>query len=204
MAMIARGRLGVHPSTSAGCAFSIEQGMLVRRLTGPSMPVDTRWIAGEGAVRLIVWEEETVNRVLGMAGELEAVLRKRAARAGALAFAALGPLGRFLCDSTRAELFNRSGVRSLSPGGLLVGGGDVLPGLVVVSSGELCSAEGEGPRRRWSTGELVAPDAVLSRSTVRRDICAGEEGATILVTDPKSTHELLCMMPDLLELMSRF
>ena len=202
IAFLSRGLLCAHPERSDRCAVAVHAGSLVLGRFGKGSLVSKRWVACGGPATLTLWDEVAAAKVVSMAPELGELLRRATHRIDALVCTTQGPLGENFCRRVRASLLAGAALRVLVPNEVLVAKGCALPGLIITGAG--CLLQIDGPRiSELPPGSVPCLAAVLARSPAPLTLRAGGVGASVLLTNLRTAHELFCTMPALLDLLSR-
>jgi hypothetical protein len=202
IAFLSRGSLCAHPEQLDRCAVAVHAGSLVHGRFGRGSRVGKRWVACGGPATLTLWDEVAAAKLLSMAPGLGELLRSATPRIDALVCATQGPLGEKFSRRVRASLLSGAALRVLVPNEVLVAKGCALPGLIITGAG--CLLQIDGPKiSELPPGGVPCLAAVLARSPAPATLRAGGVGASVLLTNLRTAHELFCTMPALLDLLSR-
>ncbi len=161
-----------------------------------------RVLAEESGTRVALWRPAEMRQCLEECPWVADELRFIADRYLAYCGATLGPLGAALDQSLRETVFARMDVKVFSPGEELVKAGVPLPGLYIVTGGSvLLQRDGAGVGE-LNAGAFVAASTLMSGGVASEAAIAGERGALVLFAARSVAHELMVMVPPLLEAMA--
>jgi hypothetical protein len=198
LALVLKGDVAVMPAIADVISARAGVGEPVFTAGNLKDGVDVRVVAqGEGA-EVAVWQTEDFEGAMASCPWVADELREVADRFQALAGAMMGPLGEGLDDMMRAMVVERTVVKRLEAGELLVEKGKPLPGLHIVGAGRLeVDAGGE-----LLPGDFLFASSILGGGATPQTVHAGEQGALVLFIDRMTTHELMMSVPPLLELLA--
>src|SRR5690606_20061328 len=115
----------------------------------------------------------------------------------------MGPMGDRLDDMLRGMVLERCKLVKLLPGEVLVEKGKPVGGLYIVGAGrvELGDGNGNGGEELQPGDFLFAPQ-VLSAGAAPTTARAAASGALLMAADRHAAHELMVIVPPLLELLA--
>jgi len=203
LAWVISGRVDVAATMVDAAAAHLHQGCVVyaRGSLPREMGVPMRLVASQKA-ELALWPEAIADEVAAILGRCPAAhlsLQSASDRLQATVGATIGPLGERLDASIRNPFLAKLAVRVLAPHEILVHAGEPLPGLALVTSGELVIASGEAVLDTVNFGEVLYPAEILGRGVAPATARAGEHGALLLFGSRSVAQELLVSCPPLLD-----
>jgi hypothetical protein len=202
LALVTRGSVLVMPTIAEGACGRAVKGEPVFSRGTLSEGVSLRVVAEAGGADVAVWLPEDFEQVLVTCPWVADELRAVADRYQALAGAAMGPIGERLDDMMRAMLTDRCELKVLLAGEVLIEEGQAPSGLYIVGGGELELVKGGAVEQSLRAGDLPFASSVLTHEKASATVRAGASGALVLHADRMATHELLVILPPLLELLS--
>ena len=202
LALVTNGSVLVMPTIAEGVCGRATKGEPVFSRGTLSEGVSLRVVAEAEGAEVAVWMPEDIEQVLVTCPWVADELRAVADRFQALAGAAMGPLGERLDDSMRAMLTDRCELLVMMAGDVLLEEGKPLSGLYVVGGGLLEMVRGGAVVQTLGPGDLPFASGVLTHEKTSASVRAGAGGALVLHADRMTTHELMVVLPPLLELLS--
>jgi hypothetical protein len=206
VALVVKGWVRIVPAISDTACAVASAGEIV--FTKGNLPdgVALGVVAGDDGAFVAVWDQEALDHATASRPWVQEELRSVADRYQALAGAALGPLGERLDESLRSIVTERCDVRMLLPGEIAMEKGAPVGGLHVVGAGRIEIVQGEGTAVRvlkeLAPGDFLFASQVLVASTAPAAARAGTAGALLLFASRHDTHELMAIVPPLVELLA--
>lgn len=153
--------------------------------------------AGPDGAAVATWDQEALDGATAECPWVADELREVADRFQAMAGATMGVLGERLDESLLASVFAKCQVRLYFEGDVVFESGAPVQGLFIVGAGRLVAGDEElGP------GDLVFPACTPANAAAPATVAAGAGGALLLHVGSHETHELMMMVPPLLEILS--
>jgi hypothetical protein len=201
-ALVTRGRVGIMPSIAEVAASVAVAGEVVFTRGTLDEGIALRVVALEDDTVVASWSAEQLQAGLADCPWVADELRLVADRFQALAGATLGPLGDRFDDALRNQVVSRLDVKAFAPGELIVAVGKPVPGLHVVGAGRVEFVEGEAVIEVADPGDFLFAAEVLAGGRAHATARAGKSGALILFATRAVAHELLMVVPPLLEILA--
>ncbi len=206
VALVLRGWVAIMPSIADSACAHAKPGDVVFTQGNLDEGVALRVVGGQDGTMVAIWDADALAEATSDCPWVDEELREVADRFQALAGAAMGDLGDRLDDSLRFLVTDRCSLRSLLPGEMLFDKGGPVRGLFIVGAGriEISSGDGEGAEieEELGPGDFVFGMSVLSGSPAPAVARAGARGALLLVAPRHDTHELMAIVPPLIEIIS--
>lgn len=202
--LVLQGSINVMPAIADTECASAKPGEVVFTTGSLQDGVALRVVAIEEGTELAVWDSDVIDEKFAACPWVIDELMEVADRYQALAGVAMGPMGERLDNSLRQMVTDRCEVIALDPGELLVGQGKVVGGMHVVGVGriELLKPDSDEVEDELGPGDFLFADQVLASGKAPRSARAGKGGAVVLFADRGAAHELLVMVPPLLEILA--
>jgi hypothetical protein len=204
LALVLRGAVNVMPTIAdVACGKAGERELIYGRGTLDD-GVALRLVATAPDTQVAIWDLPTIEPPLKdcpwVLEELQAVADKYQALAGV----SMGPMGDRLDDMLRGMVLERCKLVKLLPGELLVEKGKPVGGLFIVGAGriELGDAPNGASQGELGPGDFLFAPQVLSAGSAPTSARAGAGGALLMAADRHAAHELMVMVPPLLELLA--
>src|SRR5262245_35619948 len=109
----------------------------------------------------------------------------------------MGPMGDRLDDMLRGMVLERCKLVKLLPGEVLVEKGKPVGGLYIVGAGRIEAGDDE-----LQPGDFLFAPQVLSAGAAPTTARAAASGALLMAADRHAAHELMVIVPPLLELLA--
>jgi hypothetical protein len=200
-ALVTRGRVGIMPAISEVAASVAVAGEVVFTHGTLDDGIPLRVVALEDDTAVASWSAEDLQASMAECPWVADELRLVADRFQALAGATLGPLGDRLDDALRDQVVSRLDVKAFAPGEVIVEAGKPVPGLHVVGAGRVELASGDAVTEVAEPGDFLFAAEVLAGGRAHATARAGKTGALILFATRGVAHELLMIVPPLLEIL---
>ncbi|MCA9643178.1 MAG: cyclic nucleotide-binding domain-containing protein, partial [Myxococcales bacterium] len=201
VALVTAGEVRVMPAVDDLVAASAGVGHVVFTTGSLEEGVALRAVAGEAGATVAVWRKGAMERATADCPWVADELKLVADRFQSLAGAAMGMLGERLDETLRGQVTDRLDVRRLLPDEVVVEAGSPVPGLFIVGAGRLEQVNGDDVEELLP-GDFVMPAQILSAGKAPATVRAGAGGAVVLFGERMTAHELLMMVPPLLEILS--
>ncbi|MEZ4373028.1 MAG: cyclic nucleotide-binding domain-containing protein [Polyangiaceae bacterium] len=201
VALVTAGEVRVMPAVDDLVAATARVGQVVLTTGSLEDGVALRAVAGEAGATIAVWKKGTMERATSDCPWVADELKLVADRFQSLAGAAMGMLGERLDESLRGLVTDRLDVRRLLPQEVVVEAGSPVPGLFIVGAGRLEQVNGDDVEELLP-GDFVLPAQILSAGKAPATVRAGSGGAVVLFGERMTAHELLMIVPPLLEILS--
>jgi CRP-like cAMP-binding protein len=206
VALVVRGWVDIMPAIADCACAKAGPGQVVFTEGTLDEGIALRAVAGETPTLVAVWDSEALATATHDCPWVEEELRVVADRFQALAGAVMGELGDRLDDALRAQVTDRCELRALLPREPLFNQADEVDGMYVVGVGRIEIFEATGDKSEL-IDELGPGDFVFSASVVAAGAApyaarAGARGALLLYASRHDTHELMMLVPPLLEILS--
>lgn len=201
VALVTAGEVRVMPAVDDLVAASAGVGQVVFTTGSLEDGVALRAVAGEGGATVAVWRKGAMERATADCPWVADELKLVADRFQSLAGAAMGMLGERLDEQLRGQVTERLSVRRLLPDEVVVEAGSPVPGLFIVGAGRLEELNGDAVEELLP-GDFVLPAQILSAGKAPSTVRAGSGGAVVLFGERMVAHELLMIVPPLLEILS--
>jgi CRP-like cAMP-binding protein len=165
--------------------------------------VALRLVATAPDTQIAIWDFEVIEPPLAECPWVLQELQEVADRYQALAGVSMGPMGDRLDDSLRGMVLSRCKLVKLLPGEVLVEKGKPVGGLFIVGAGRLeLGSDPEKPEGELQPGDFLFAPQVLSAGAAPTAARAGAAGALLMAADRHAAHELMLIVPPLLELLA--
>jgi CRP-like cAMP-binding protein len=166
--------------------------------------VALRLVATAPDTQVAVWDFETIEPPLADCPWVLEELQSVADKYQALAGVSMGPMGDRLDDMLRGMVLERCKLVKLLPGEVLVEKGKPVGGLYIVGAGrvELGAGENGAAEGELQPGDFLFAPQVLSAGAAPTTARAGSSGALLMAADRHAAHELMVIVPPLLELLA--
>ncbi len=205
LALVLRGAVNVMPTiTDAICGKAGEREIVYGR-GSIADGVALRLVAALPNTEVAVWDFDAIEPALADCPWVLDELQGVADRYQALAGVAMGPMGDRLDDALRGMVMDRCKLVRLLPGEILLERGKPVGGLYMVGAGriELGDDEaGAGSGGALGPGDFLFAPQVLAAGAAPTVARAGAGGALLMAADRHAAHELMVIVPPLLELLA--
>jgi hypothetical protein len=203
IALVIEGWASVMPAIAdVACSFA-QPGDVVFSQGSLESSVALRVVAGETDTVVAVWEREALDAATADCPWVADELRVVADRFQCLAGAAMGPLGERLDDTLRQSVTDRCEVKTLLAGDTVVEQGDDVPGMYIVGAGEVEILDDAGAvTMELGPGDFLFASEVMSAGSAPATARAGSNGALLLFAQRHAAHELMVIVPPLLEILA--
>ena len=206
VALVLRGWVAIMPSIADSACAHARQGDVVFTQGNLDEAISLRVVGGQNGTMVAIWDADALNAATRDCPWVDEELREVADRFQALAGAAMGDLGDRLDDTLRFLVTDRCALRSLLPGEILFEKDGPVKGLFIVGAGRIEILSGEAGdavvEDELGPGDFVFGMSVLSGSPAPATARAGARGALLLVAPRHDTHELMAIVPPLIEIIS--
>jgi hypothetical protein len=203
VALVLDGWVNIMPTIADAACARASRGEVVFTNGTLDEHVALRVVAGLSGTRVAVWEQAAIDDATADCPWVRDELLAIADRFQALAGACMGPMGDRLDDSLRWMVTSRCEIKTLLPGDIVIEGGRPMPGLFIVGSGTLSLVDAAGSENgELASGEFVFAAQVLSGAVAPATVRAGAGGALVLFAARKTAHELIMVVPPLLEILA--
>ncbi len=206
VALVVKGWVRIVPAISDTACAAAAAGEVVFTKGNLPQGVALGVVAGDEGAFVAIWDQDALDAATSSRPWVQEELRAVADRFQALAGAALGPLGERLDESLRSMVTERCDVRLLLPGEVVMDKGATVGGMHVVGAGriEIVHGEGEATRvlKELAPGEFLFAPQVLVASAAPAMARAGSSGALMLFASRHHTHELMAIVPPLVEILA--
>ncbi|MEZ4233397.1 MAG: hypothetical protein R3B89_29725 [Polyangiaceae bacterium] len=199
--LVTAGEVRVMPAVDDLVAATAGVGQVVFTTGSLEEGVALRATAGEAGATVAVWRKGAMERATADCPWVADELKLVADRFQSLAGAAMGLLGERLDEQLRSQVTDRLAVRRVLPEEVVVEEGSPVPGLFIVGAGRLEQVNGSEVEELLP-GDFVLPAQILSAGKAPATIRAGASGAVVLFGERMVAHELLMIVPPLLEILS--
>ena len=202
VALVLEGWVNIMPTVADAACARAQRGEVVFTRGTLDERVALRVVSGHDQTRVAVWEEQALTAATADCPWVADELRLVADRYQALAGACMGPMGDRLDDSLRSMVTGKCEVKRLLPGETILEQGRPMSGLYIVGSGRIevqregVAAEELGP------GEFVFAAEMLGGGAAPATARAGGGGALVLFAERRVAHELMVVVPPLLEILA--
>lgn len=203
VALVLQGSVNIMPTVADAACARANRGEVVFTAGTLEERIGLRVVAAVDGTRVAVWQQAELDAATAACPWVADELRLVADRYQALAGACVGPMGERLDDALRSMVTSRCRVQHVMPGEVLVEAGQPLPGLFIVGSGrvEIVGADGE-VRDELGSGDFVFAVEVLGAGPAPASARAGVGGALVLFAERRAAHELMVVVPPLLEILA--
>jgi len=203
IALVVEGWASVMPAIAdVACSFA-QPGDVVFSQGSLESSVALRVVAGETDTIIAIWEREALDAATADCPWVADELRLVADRFQCLAGASMGPLGERLDDTLRQSVTDRCEVKTLMAGDTVVEQGDDVPGMYVVGAGEVeILDDAGGVTMELGPGDFLFASEVMSAGSAPATARAGSGGALLLFAQRHAAHELMVIVPPLLEILA--
>jgi hypothetical protein len=206
VALVLRGWVAIMPAIADSACAHAKPGDVVFTQGNLDEGVALRVVGGQNGTMVAIWDADALAAATSGCPWVNEELREVADRFQALAGAAMGDLGDRLDDTLRFLVTDRCALRSLLPRETLFEKGAPVRGLFIVGAGRIEISSGGGEEAEiedeLGPGDFVFGMSVLSGSAAPAVARAGARGALLLVAPRHDTHELLAIVPPLIEIIS--
>lgn len=202
VALVLEGDVALMPTIADAACARAGTGDVVFTQGSLEEGIALRVVAGEQGARVAIWNKGDWDPVIADCPWVADDLRAVADRFQALAGAAMGALGDRFDESMRSMVTDRCDVRTLLPGEVLVEAGSTVPGMHIVGGGHVELVRDDAVEDELGPGDFLFAAQVLAGGKAVRTARAGDAGALVLFADRMSAHELLVMVPPLIEVLA--
>jgi CRP-like cAMP-binding protein len=202
VALVLEGEVALMPTIADAACARAGTGDVVFTQGSLEEGIALRVVAGESGARVAIWNKDDWDPVIADCPWVADDLRAVADRFQALAGAAMGALGDRFDESMRSMVTDRCEVRTLLPGEVVVEAGSTVPGMHIVGGGHVELVRDDAVEDELGPGDFLFAAQVLAGGKAARTARAGEHGALVLFADRMSAHELLVMVPPLIEVLA--
>jgi CRP-like cAMP-binding protein len=203
-ALVTRGSVGIMPTISDISAKIARAGEVVFTEGSLADGLLLRVVALLDETTVAVWDRESLEEAMADCPWVSEELRSLADRLQALSGATLGPLGDRLDDSLRTAVTDRLEVRVVESHEALVEAGRPVPGLFIVGAGRIEVLDGDEVSDELGPGDILFASEVMTAGAAPATARAGKGGAVVLHAKRAVAHELMLVVPPLLEVLSGF
>ena len=205
LALVLRGAVNVMPAIAdVACGAAGELELIYGRGTLQE-GVALRLVATAPDTQVAVWDFAAIEPPLADCPWVLEELQNVADRYQALAGVSMGPMGDRLDDSLRGMVLSRCKLVRLLPGEILVEKGKPVGGLFIVGAGRIelgNDAGNPGSEGELGPGDFLFAPQVLAAGAAPCAARAGSTGALLMAADRHAAHELMLIVPPLLELLA--
>jgi hypothetical protein len=185
VALLVKGWARIVPAISDTACAVASAGDVVFTQGNLERGVALSIVAGDEGAFVAVWDQATLDQATASCPWVRDELKAVADRFQALAGAALGPLGERLDETLRAMVTERCDAQYFFPGEMVIEKGTLVGGLRVVGGGRVEIVQGEEPASR-----------------VLKEMAPGEFLFAAQVLVGSTAHELMAMVPPLIEILA--
>jgi hypothetical protein len=203
-AVVTSGQVNVLPAAANEVGTTLAGGQVLFTHGTMPNPLSLRVVAKVDGTRVALWQKQQLEDSLADFPWVEDDLCFVADRYLALCGATLGPLGQHLDSSIRDAVFQRLEVKTFEPGEVIMAEGEPPPGLFVVAGGEVEALNAEEVAHRFAMGDFVFASAIMGGTSAPNTVRAGQSGALTLFAPRAVAHELMVIVPPLLEAMAMY
>jgi hypothetical protein len=203
VALVLEGWVDIMPTVADAACARARRGEVVFTTGTLAERVGLRVVSGHENTRVAVWDERALAAATADCPWVADELRMVADRYQALAGACMGPMGDRLDDSLRSMITDKCEIRRLLAGEIIIEQGRPLPGLFIIGAGrlEITAADGSSAFE-LAAGDFVFAAEMLGGGSAPATVRAGNAGALVLFAERRVAHELMVVVPPLLEILA--